>query len=120
MLACRGVSPGPARLQVPRRCHRPWAHRLAQPEHLGKPVRPILDLWVEPGRPLDNAVAESFNSTLEFELLRKQHFSTREQARRAVAGWIDEYNTTRSSTDGMLSPVAYERHQAAARPGAAA
>jgi putative transposase len=73
------------------------------------------------GSALDNAVAESFNSTLEFELLRQQHFSTREQARRAVAGWIDEYNTERRhSTDGMLSPVAYERHQAAARPGAAA
>lgn len=49
------------------------------------------------------------------------HTPRREQARRAVAGWIDEYNTERRhSTDGMLSPVAYERHQAAARPGAAA
>ena len=70
---------------------------------------------------LDNAVAESFNSTLEFELLSRQHFSTREQARRAVAGWIDEYNTVRRhSTAGMLSPVDYERRQAAAATEVAA
>ncbi|MGH3906378.1 MAG: IS3 family transposase [Pseudonocardiaceae bacterium] len=62
------------------------------------------------GSALDNAVSESFNSTLEFELLREQHFATREQARRAVAAWIDEYNTVRRhSTNHMLSPVDYER-----------
>jgi putative transposase len=65
------------------------------------------------GSALDNAVAESFNSTLEFELLRQHHFATREQARQAVAAWIDEYNTARRhSTNGMLSPVDYERAQA--------
>jgi putative transposase len=62
------------------------------------------------GSALDNAVAESFNSTLEFELLRDHHFATRDQARHSVAGWIDEYNTTRRhSTLGMLSPTDYER-----------
>jgi transposase InsO family protein len=47
------------------------------------------------GSALDNDVAESFNSTLEFELLRDHRFATRERARTAVAGWIDEYNTIR-------------------------
>jgi putative transposase len=66
------------------------------------------------GSALDNAVAESFNSTLEWELLSQRHFPTREQARRAVAAFIDEYNTTRRhSTNGMLSPLAYERAHAA-------
>ena len=60
--------------------------------------------------------AESFNSTVEFELLRSNHFTTREQARRAVAAWIDEYNTVRRhSTNLMLSPVDYERRQDQAR-----
>jgi putative transposase len=59
---------------------------------------------------LDNAVSESFNSTLQFELLSRRHFATREQARREVAAFIDEYNTDRRhSTNGMLSPVDYER-----------
>ncbi|MGH3995509.1 MAG: IS3 family transposase, partial [Pseudonocardiaceae bacterium] len=65
------------------------------------------------GSALDNAVAESFNSTLEFELLREHHFPTREQARPAVAAWIDDYNTVRRhSTNHMLSPIDYERAQA--------
>ena len=62
------------------------------------------------GSALDNAVAESFNSTLEWELLRDSHFHTREEARNAVAAWIDDYNTQRRhSTNGMLSPIDYER-----------
>ena len=64
---------------------------------------------------MDNAAAESFNSTVEFELLRSNHVATREQARRAVAGWIDEYNTVRRhATDQMLrlSPLDYEHRQA--------
>ena len=68
------------------------------------------------GSALDNAVSESFNSTLEFELLSRHHFATREQARRAVAAFIDEYNTDRRhSTNGMLSPVDYERECATQR-----
>ena len=68
------------------------------------------------GSALDNAVSESFNSTLEFELLSRRHFATREQARRAVAAFIDEYNTDRRhSTNAMLSPVDYE-HACATQP----
>lgn len=77
------------------------------------------------GSALDNAAAESFNSTLEWELLRNNHFHTRGEARHAVATWIDDYNNTRRhSTNGMLSPVDYERARAAAnrtaKPGTAA
>ena len=62
------------------------------------------------GSALDNAVAEAFHSTVEFELLRAWHFTTREQARAGIAAWIDEYNhLRRHSTNGMLSPVDYER-----------
>jgi putative transposase len=69
------------------------------------------------GSALDNAAAESFHSTLEFELLRDNHFDTRAEARRAVAGYLEEYNLQRRhSTIGMVSPIAYER----ARAGTAA
>jgi putative transposase len=67
------------------------------------------------GSALDNAVSEAFHSTVEFELLRANHFATRKQARRTVAAWIDEYNTVRRhSTAGMLPPVDYERSRAQA------
>jgi putative transposase len=63
------------------------------------------------GSALDNAAAESFNSTIEFELLREHRFATKAEARAAVAEFIEEYNTTRlHSTLGMVSPIEYE-HQ---------
>ncbi len=61
------------------------------------------------GSALDNAAAESFNSTLEWELLSRKRFATKEQARRAVAGFIDTYNhQRRHSSAEMLAPVAFE------------
>lgn len=62
-----------------------------------------------PGSALDNAVIESWHSTLEFELRRRHHFTTKAQARAVVAGWIEDYNHhRRHSSIGMISPVAYE------------
>jgi putative transposase len=62
-----------------------------------------------PGSALDNAVIESWHSTLEFELRRLEDFATRARARARVAAWIEEYNTTRRhSACGMMPPVAWE------------
>lgn len=61
------------------------------------------------GSALDNAAAESFNSTLEHELLSRRRFATKDQARREVARFIDTYNhRRRHSSCEMLPPVAYE------------
>lgn len=69
------------------------------------------------GSALDNAVSESFHSTLEFELLTRNSFATHDQARAAVLAWIQEYNTLRlHSTNGMVSPVDFEHGRR--RPGA--
>jgi len=66
-----------------------------------------------PGSALDNAVIESWHSTVEFELRSRETFATRVQARIRVAAWIDEYNRDRRhSACGMLSPVDYELAQA--------
>jgi putative transposase len=63
-----------------------------------------------PGSALDNAVIESWHSTLEFELRSLHEFATRAEARPAVAAWIEDYNTVRRhSALGMRSPVAYEQ-----------
>jgi putative transposase len=62
------------------------------------------------GSCFDNAAAESFFSTLEWEVLSRHHFATREQARQVVTAWAYEfYNTRRrhSSAD-MMSPIDYE------------
>ena len=63
-----------------------------------------------PGSALDNAVIESWHSTLEFELRSLHKFATRAAARAAVAAWIEDYNhVRRHSALGMVSPVDYER-----------
>jgi len=61
------------------------------------------------GSALDNAVIESWHSTLEFELRGLERFATKAQARARVAAWIDEYNRDRKhSSIGMRSPIDYE------------
>jgi putative transposase len=62
------------------------------------------------GDPWDNAVAESFFASLEKELLRRERFTTREQARLRIFWYIEcFYNPTRRhSALGYLSPSDYE------------
>jgi putative transposase len=63
-----------------------------------------------PGSALDNAVIESWHSTLEFELRSVEQFSTRAAARARVSAWIQDYNSRRRhSALGMMSPLDYER-----------
>jgi putative transposase len=62
-----------------------------------------------PGSALDNAVIESWHSTLEFELRSLETFATKAAARARIAAWIEEYNhDRRHSALGMRSPVGYE------------
>ena len=67
------------------------------------------------GCALDNAPAESFFSTLQYERLSRRDYATRAQARRDVAAWIDQwYNRRRRhSSTGMLAPIEYELANAA-------
>lgn len=69
------------------------------------------------GCALDNAAAESFNSTLKVEYVHRHRFTTRAEARLKIATWIaDFYNTRRrhSAADG-LPPIVYEQQIMTAR-----
>jgi transposase InsO family protein len=59
----------------------------------------------------DNAVAESFFATLEWELLADADFATRQMATRALVPFIETwYNRERlHSTLGDVSPHAFEQ-----------
>ena len=62
-----------------------------------------------PGSALDNAVIESWHSTLEFELRSATRLTTRADARCAVGAYIEYYNHRRRHPAlGMLSTVRYE------------
>ena len=62
------------------------------------------------GSCFDNAAAESFFSTLEWEVLSRHHFSTRDEAREVITRWVcDFYNKSRRhSSCSMKSPIDYE------------
>jgi putative transposase len=61
------------------------------------------------GSALDNAIIESWHSTLEFELRRLERYRTKAAARVGVAAFIDDYNRNRRhSALGMQSPIDYE------------
>ena len=58
----------------------------------------------------DNAMSESFWSTLKTEFYDRKKWATRDEARKAVARWIEiVYNRRRRhSAIGMISPVDFE------------
>jgi putative transposase len=63
------------------------------------------------GSAYDNAMMESFFSTLQRELLDRRAWATRKELASAIFEWIEAwYNPRRRHTAiGYLSPVAYER-----------
>ena len=73
------------------------------------------------GSCFDNAAAEAFFSSLEWEVLSGHEFDTRAQARAVVIDWAYGFynHQRRHSAAGMMSPVAYEQSTAASVPDAA-
>ena len=63
------------------------------------------------GDAYDNAMAESFFATLECELIDRQRFRTRLEARREIFSFIEGFYNTRRlhSALGYLSPANFER-----------
>ena len=68
------------------------------------------------GTAYDNAVAESFFSTLKRELVHRRRFRTRDEARAAIFEFIEVFynRQRRHSTIGMVSPMEFERNYARA------
>jgi transposase InsO family protein len=62
------------------------------------------------GNCYDNAVTESFFSTLKTELVNQEHYQTHEQARQSLFEWIEVFynRQRRHSALGYLSPEAFE------------
>jgi len=63
----------------------------------------------------DNAVAESFFSSLKLELIHRQSWATRAQARSAIVDYIEVFYNRRRlhSSLGYLSPSDYEARRRA-------
>lgn len=76
-------------------CGAPWPHRIV------------------PGY----AVTESWSASLKVELVDRQHYRTRAEARASIFAWIHRYNRVRlHSTIGYLPPVEWERQHVLDHP----
>jgi putative transposase len=64
--------------------------------------------YIRPGKPIENAYAESFNGRLRDECLNENWFISLKHAREVIEGWRKDYNEARphSSLDG-LTPQEY-------------
>ena len=61
--------------------------------------------FIEPGKPIQNAFIESFNSRLREECLNEQVFLSLDDARRKIEQWRATYNRLRPpSRLGYLAP----------------
>jgi len=61
---------------------------------------------VEPGKPVQNAVIESFNGKMRDECLNQEWFTDLQQARVSIEKWREDYNLFRPhSSLGNLPPV---------------
>ena len=66
--------------------------------------------YIAPGKPQQNAFAESFIGRLRDEFLNETLFGTLSHAREALAMWKDDYNTIRPHSGlGNLAPVVYAK-----------
>jgi putative transposase len=64
--------------------------------------------YIAPGKPTQNAFAESFNGRFRDELLNETLFSSLAAARLAIANWKEDYNTHRPhSALGNIPPAEF-------------
>ena len=64
--------------------------------------------YIEPGKPVQNAFIESFNSKLRDECLNEYVFTTLAEARAVIEAWRQDYNHLRPhSSLGALTPVEF-------------
>src|SRR3974390_2821648 len=64
--------------------------------------------YIEPGKPVQNAFIESFNSKLRAECLNEYVFTTLAEARAIIERWRQDYNHLRPhSSLGALTPVEF-------------
>ncbi|SDI63605.1 Integrase core domain-containing protein [Salipiger marinus] len=68
---------------------------------------------IDPGKPQKKVIIESFNGSLRDQFLNEKIFDSRDDARRTLALWLDDYNTVR-----LRSSLAGQPDTAAGAPNA--
>ncbi len=71
--------------------------------------------FIEPGKPVQNAVIESFNGKMRDECLNQEWFTNLDEARISIEKWREDYNGFRPhSSLGNLAPAVWaQQHKSA-------
>jgi len=73
--------------------------------------------YIQPGKPVQNAFIESFNSKLRDECLNEHFFFGLAEARHLIEAWRQDYNQLRPhSSLGALAPAEYANQQGGGPP----
>jgi putative transposase len=65
-------------------------------------------VFSRPGKPVDNASAESFNATVRRECLSQHWFRDLRDVQEILGGWRDDYNNERPHNSlGLETPARY-------------
>ncbi len=73
--------------------------------------------YIQPGKPVQNAFIESFNSKLRDECLNEHFFFGLAKARHVIEAWLQDYNQLRPhSSLGALAPAEYANQHGAGPP----
>ena len=72
--------------------------------------------FIQPGKPMQNAFAESFNGRLRDECLNANWFTSLSDARRKIEAWREDYNQQRPhSSLNYMPPADFAKQQAEMR-----
>ena len=72
--------------------------------------------FIPPGKPIQNALCESFNGTFRDNCLNRHWFVSLEEARRTIEDWRQHYNRERPhSALGYMAPSAFATRLQASR-----
>jgi putative transposase len=68
--------------------------------------------FIDPGKPIQNAFAESFNGKFRDECLNEQWFLNLQEAKERIEQWRQDYNSVRPhSSLSYLTPVEFAKRQ---------
>ena len=70
----------------------------------------IVLIWIQPGKPTQNAYAARLNGSFRCEVLDAYHFIPLRQVRHLLTEWMHDDNTLRSHQAlGFLTPMAFKQ-----------